>query len=167
MTDLFTKIILGIGVPSIVGGLIFVGWKLKTLDALEKDMDQEVKPTLKKLDKRVLTLWIDRFGVEASKSPKQLTDKGRKILEESGMKKIVDSLLPKLYEKVKALNPKNELQVYQSCTDVLSELQKNPDILNQLETGAYQSGVDDIELLFVVGGLYLRDLLLPKFDFRK
>ena len=54
------------------------------------------------------------------------------------------------------------------CVDLGSHVYMkkiNPEILPQLQKGAFDTGVDVDSVLFV-GSLYLRDLALPKFNCR-
>ncbi len=163
------NIICAIGVPAIVVCLIYIGRKLQKLDDVDdklKNVDSKVididKLTLLTKEK-VDTLWNERFAI--SNSPMQLNERGEMILDKSGIKEIIDKHLDELFIKVKEKNPENAYQVQERSNKVVYKLENKQGILPILENGAYKTGVD-IDTVLAVGGLYLRDLILPKFNFK-
>lgn len=158
----------------IVAILIVVGGAWGTLRTLVKgvkdDLDKEIKPDLKnirerfgKVEDRVETLWQDKFA--PAHSPRQLNELGKKILNESGIKKIIedkkDSLLVEIIDK----KPTNAYDAEQAILSVVAELPKYfPNILDQLKQGAFNVG-QNLDTVLLVGGLHLRDLVFNELGF--
>lgn len=62
-------------------------------------------------------------------------------------------------------NPQNAYEVQECARKVMLNLKSNTNILSKLQNGAFNTGVDVDSVLFT-GSLYLRDLALPKFNFK-
>ena len=99
--DIILKIIMAIGIPTIIGCAILIGRKLQCIDALEKQAEKIEKKTDKLTETvnymkgKIETNW--RESLAPSSSPMQLNDKGTKILENSGIKKIIDERKEEFY----------------------------------------------------------------------
>jgi hypothetical protein len=112
---------------------------------------------------KVDVLWADKYA--PAHSPRQLNDRGKNILKESGIKEIVDAKKNRLLEIVKTRNPKNPYDAEMFITQVMSELPTHcPEVVEQLKGGAFKTGVDINTVLFV-GSVYLRDLIFPNLGF--
>lgn len=136
-----------------------IGYFIKRiLDRTEKIGDDvaEIKP-------KVSVLWELQFA--ESHSPLTLNEKGKDILSKSGIKEFVNKVLVQLVDSIKEKNPKNAYQIQEFAKEVMSNVKINPEILPRLQKGAFDTGVDVDTVLFV-GSLYLRDLALPKFNFK-
>ena len=104
-------------------------------------------------------------GYGASGDSRQLNDLGNKILNESGIKEIVEGKKADLLTKVKALNPTNAYDAEQAALDVVREIPKHyPEIVEALKTGAFKVG-QGTETVLLVGGFHLRDLIFPDLGF--
>lgn len=135
----------------------------KDIEYIKKDVDAEIKPTLKEISEKVIVLWADRLAV--SHSPIRLNQKGQEILEQSGIKQIIDERIDSLLKELEDKKPLNAYQVQEFAKDVISAVKNDPVVLLKLEQGAFRAGVDTDSLLFV-GAIYFRDLALPKFNCR-
>jgi len=165
-------IIAAIGIPTILaifGALIYIGRKLEVLDSLKKEMEKvtaQIGIIFERfviVEERVSTLWKDE--VAPAHSPRQLNDLGNKILNESGIKEIVEGKKADLLTKVKALNPTNAYDAEQAALDVVREIPKHyPEIVEALKTGAFKVG-QGTETVLLVGGFHLRDLIFPDLGF--
>jgi len=136
-----------------------IGYFIKRiLDKTDKIGDDvaDIKPKVK-------ILWELQFA--GGKSPLTLNEKGKDILNKSGVKELVDRRLIQLIESIREKNPKNAYQVQEFAKEVMFNIKSNPEILPNLQKGAFDTGVDVDSVLFV-GSLYLRDLALPKFNCR-
>ncbi|MGC8624511.1 MAG: hypothetical protein ACP5VQ_04535 [Phycisphaerae bacterium] len=163
------SIITVVGIPAIVAALIYIGRKLEVLDALKLKLDAVEKKVdgiferFIKVEERVNTLWKD--DVAPSHSPRQLNERGLNILNQSGIKQIIEARKQTLLNAVKALNPTNAYDAEQAALDVVSDLPKHcPDVIPQLKDGAFKAG-QGIETVLLVGGFYLRDLIFPELGF--
>lgn len=156
------NIITIIGVPTIVGFLIYIGRKLQILDTVEYKIDS-IYDRFIKVEERVNTLWKDE--VAPAHSPRQLNDIGKKILNESGIKEIIEDRKDELLAKIKILKLSNAYDAEQATLNVVSELPKHcPDILPKLKDGAFKVG-QGIETVLLVGGFHLRDLIFTELGF--
>ena len=166
---LINQLVILFGVPTIFVVLIYIGRKLQILDDVKKSADATQKE-VKGIDRMVNIiktkmdiLWSER--VAPSGSPMQLNERGQKILKESGIKEIVDERFDELLNKIKEKNPSNAYQVQENSKKVVYKLKDDRDLIPKLEMSAYEAGVD-IDTILLVGAIYLRDLALPKFDWK-
>ncbi len=157
------------GIPTIVGVLIHIGRKLQVLDGVQEDIGKVRKTVgtlaerFVKLETRVDERWKD--NIAPSHSPRQLNERGLNILNQSGIKQIVEEKKQTLLDAVKATNPTNAYDAEQAALDVVSELPKHcPDVIPQLKDGAFKAG-QGIETVLLVGGFYLRDLIFPELGY--
>lgn len=151
---------------------IGVAWgTFKTLvRGIKKVLEEEIKPDLKNIrerfavvEDRVQTLWRD--NVASAHSPRKLNDYGRKILNESGIKEIIEEKRAKLFALVKEKEAKNAYDAEQVILSIVDELPKYcPDVIDRLKTGAFRTGAS-IETVLLVGGVYLRDLIFSELGF--
>ncbi len=66
---------------------------------------------------------------------------------------------------MKEKEAKNAYDAEQVILSIVDELPKHcPDVIDRLKTGAFQTGAS-IETVLLVGGIYLRDLILPELGF--
>lgn len=155
-------IITTVGIPTIVVALIYIGRKLQVLDTVEKKVDS-IYDRFIKVEERVNTIWKDEFV--PAKSPRQLNDRGRSILNNSGIKQIIDTKKDALLEIIKAKKPTNAYDAEQVTLSAVNEIPKNyPDLIIQLKDGAFKTG-QSIDILLLVGGFYLRDLIFSELGF--
>lgn len=155
-------IITGIGIPTIVIALIYIGRKLQVLDDLDKTV-KSIYERFIKVEERVDTLWKDE--VAPAHSPRKLNNYGNKILTESGIKEIIEEKREKLLELVKNSGAKNAYDVEREVLSVVEHLPEHcPDVVERLKNGAFKTGAS-VATVLLVGGLYLRDLIFPELGF--
>lgn len=112
---------------------------------------------------RVETLWRDKFA--PSQSPRKLNERGHSILEQSGIKDIVNEKENALLEIIRSKNPTTAYDTENVIFAVVADLPKHcPNIINRLKDGAFKSGAD-IDAVLFVGGIYLRDKIFPALGF--
>ena len=167
----------------IVGVFIAIGRKLELLDIINKNTEKlgdsidKLKESQDKLkdshielserfivvEDRVETIWKDKFA--PSGSPRQLNELGNKILNESGIKQIIEGNKDKLLEIVKSKKPTNAYDAEQLILSVVNELPKHcPEIIDELKQGAFRVG-QSIDTVLFIGGLYLRNLIFSELGF--
>lgn len=134
----------------------------KDSEYIRKELDEDVKPVLRRVNERVTILWSRR--VATGQSPLALNEHGKNILEYSGVKEIIEKHRGRLLEFVRSREPRNAYRVQEYSKEAVFELRDDPEILSQLEEGAYQTG-EDVDTVLLVGALYLRNQILPKFSF--
>lgn len=145
-------------VITIVGGLVFLIFRSGTV--VEKINNVETR--LSKVEIRLDGLWERYFSV--NKSPVQLNDNGLKVLEDSGIKKIVEDRFKIIVDKVKEKNPQNAYQAQEFVKNIVEDFKNDISLKNILENGAFKSGVDVFTILFV-GAIYIRDKVLIQVGF--
>ena len=170
----------GVIVPVVIFGLtvlataIGVFFRLKTV---ERSIDKDIKPELKSLRKKIdssaadlssrvdrmhttlISLKLDQSGTVEGNSPRALTPKGERILNESGIKTVVEGKLGDIISAVKSRKPENEYRIEQYVIEYVRELAKDPNLKEQIEEGAFTSGTTvDVELF--VGAIYIRDQVI-------
>lgn len=124
---------------------------------------QDVRERFVKVEERVETLWKDRYA--PATSPRELNERGNTILESSGIKEIVDSMKSNLLTKVRGQNPDSAYDAERLTLATVANLPKtNPDLLPKLKDGAFRTGVD-IDVVLLVGGIYLRNLIFTDLGF--
>ena len=108
-----------------------IGYFIKRiLDKTDKIGDDvaDIKPKVK-------ILWELQFA--GGKSPLTLNEKGKDILNKSGVKELVDRRLIQLIESIREKNPKNAYQVQEFAKEVMFNIKSNPEILPNLQKGAF------------------------------
>jgi len=138
--------------------LVFkAGGLVKTVDKTET----RVEKIEKKVD-AIIEFLLSK-GLVAISSPRTLTNDGRKLLEESGVKEIVDERFDEVLNGVRTRTPKNAYQAEAAVIEVVRALAADPQALSRLQNGAFKSGVN-VELLLYIGAIYIRDKVLAALD---
>lgn len=115
------------------------------------------------MESKMEILWKNE--VAPSNSPRQLNERGNNILENSGIKNLVNKKKDKLLELVRAKNATNPYDAERAIEEIMNGLPSHcPDIINELKTGAFNTGVDIGSVLFV-GAIYLRNLIFKDLGF--
>jgi hypothetical protein len=115
------------------------------------------------IQKQVDTLWTAKYA--QSNSPMVLNANGIKVLQDSGIDKIIDIKYDFLVDRVKELHPKNAYEVQQSIRQVVDVLIQEPELKNEIEISAFKAGVDAFVISFV-GSLYIRDRIITDLGFK-
>ncbi len=152
-------IVVGIGIPTIIVGAIYIGRKLQILDDLKPLRDKFAI-----VESRVSDLWADRTA--PAHSPRQLNDKGESILTGSGIKEVIEEKKNDLFAKVKETNPSNAYDAEKVILDVVSKIPEYyPELVAKLKDGAFKTG-NDLDTVFLVGGIYFRNLIIGDLGFK-
>lgn len=161
MFDTILKIIVVIGIPTILGAFIYIGRKLQILDGIEP-----IKKLLTKCCNSIIEIQtifkqagidLDHKLTEVSTSPLKPTLYGVKLIKESGLEKILDDNKQFLMDEVKKLLTKDytEYDVQEMSRKALLTLKSNP-ILNPVKEYAFNNGMN-IDTVLNTGGLWLKD----------
>lgn len=150
--------VVGIGIPAIIGAALYLGRKLQILDDLTG-----VRDRFAVVESRVGDMWADRAA--PAHSPRKLNAYGIKILNESGIKEIIDEKKSTLLDIVKKKDIKNAYDAEQAVLLTVEKLPEHcPDIVDKLKNGAFKTGAN-LDTVLLVGGIYLRDLIFPDLGF--
>lgn len=126
MLDIILKVLIGIGIPSLIGASIYIGRKLQILDEIEKDIEQDIKPPLKEVERRVAILWAERLFIKKglnqlgqANSPLVPNEKGWQVLEKSGWNVVYPQLKQKIFAEMDKQPPNNLYDVERAAQKVL------------------------------------------------
>ncbi len=167
--DTILKILMTIGIPAILSCAIIIGRKFQCIDALEKQTEKietktdKLTESINYIKGKIETNWREELA--PASSPMKLNERGEKILKKSGIKEIIDTRLSEFFKTVKDKNPRNAYWVQENAINTIYKLRKESKLLPKLEESAYEAG-SDVDAVLFVGGIYLRDIILPKFEFK-
>lgn len=164
-----------VGVSTIVG--LIVAWRKRLFQQLKPFskmantanifMAEILPAVLDKFEKKdlcpngTLIKWVTIIAKDtfSTASPKTLNDKGVKLLEESGIKKIVNDNKSELEKKLKDQKLKNFLDIEKQSYYVLKSLEKL-EIFIPIKNYIYNNPDISSESILFVGSIYLRDKYL-------
>jgi hypothetical protein len=137
---------------------------------LENTLKDEIAPDLKDMrerfaliEDRVDSLWKDKLA--PARSPRVLNARGRRILKDSGIQKIVEDQRQELERVLRASNPATAYDAErQAISTVMSLPNRSPELVAKIKEGAFRVGAEVDSVLFV-GGVYFRDEVFPKLGF--
>ncbi|MDD5291120.1 MAG: hypothetical protein PHZ04_03315 [Patescibacteria group bacterium] len=160
--DLALKIILGIGIPSIIIGLLCIGRKFQILDDL-KDCWDKANDKLSDIDKRICKIEGKLFGVAIGQSPIKLTPLGQEVLQNSGILEILKAQKESLIKKIKESKPQTAYDVQETTknTFTIEKLGLSEQEANRLKNYAFSKGITLAEVM-LAGSIYFRDIVLEE-----
>jgi len=156
------------GVIGIVVAVLAVGIAWGTLKASVKNIDlsiKEIKPDLKDIRERFFTLEGKLSGTFGASSPVSLLQKGQDVLEKSGLKKYIEDNKALFIKKCcdgGTLTNQYDIQIM--AFDFFDKLDFG-DFEPKLKEASFQYGMG-VETLRRIGGIYFRDILLEKYNFK-
>lgn len=136
---------------------------------LVKDID-EIKPKISKLE-TVLNEMKPKFDIlwkeeiAPAHSPRRLNEKGESILNQSGIKKMIEDKTEWVLNQVKEKRPQNAYQAQEIIIETILMLKNDTTLKDKLENGAFVTGVD-IDTVLFVGAIYIRDKILERLNFK-
>lgn len=165
----FIESVFGIGAVLIGLGVAWGALHTK-VQRIDKDVD-ELKTETKALSRGVAAIktilqrdYQQDYAVV--NSPRQLTEKGKRVLEKSGIKMIIDDHKDVLTEIVEDMKPQNAYDAEAYVLETVAHfIGSNDGILNEIKDKTFALG-EPLDIVYFVGGIYLRDYALPKLGFR-
>jgi len=156
--------VLFIGTVVFFFALLGIIWKGK--EEIQKTIKESIgdfRDRFISMESKMEILWKDEIA--PSNSPRQLNNRGRNILNESGIKEIIDEKKSELLRLVKEKNPDNPYDANVVIEDIMNDLPKHyPEILANLKDGAFNTGSDISSILFA-GSIYLRNEIFSDLGF--
>lgn len=144
-------------------GLGFAWGTLKNDIKNIKESINDFKKSIREHDQDIAT--IKGRLIADSHSPRQLNEFGRKVLNESGIKEIIESKKDSLREEVQQKHPTNPYDAERMIEQVVNEIPRaHPELLESIKTGAFNTGVD-VDLVLLAGSLHLRNLIFKDLGF--
>lgn len=166
----YLSFFIGSGVLIFVARLIFTSGKYcKTIDALEKEnteINRKIDTLILSFNRLISKLegvknlsGLDDIYFKTS-SPKNLTEVGIKMLNESGLKDFIDANKDELIKKVESNKPQTNYDIEQSAINAMLPLAGDTR-LNKIKEYVFQNG-KDLTMMLIASGIYLRDLIISK-----
>ena len=153
-----------IGIPTLIGVFINIGRKLQILETIEGDLKENIRPDLKDVRERFSALEGKMSGFFATASPVSLLPKGVKIIEKSGLKKYIDDHKDDFMKQCCGDKPTNQYDIQTSAFNFFDKLDFG-EFESKLKETSFQYGMS-LEMLRRIGGIYFRDILLQKYNFK-
>ena len=150
----------------IIGSLILIAWYSGgRFSGLETSISW-IKESLIKLEGRIGNL-EGRFDKSFStQSPISLLQRGKDILESSGLKKYIDNNENILWEQCKSHKIlSNPYDIQESAFKFFDEVEFPTDIKEQIKTTAFNFGTS-LDVVKRIGGIYFRDKCLGRLGFK-
>ncbi len=158
-------LIVGLGLPAVVAGLIFVGRKLEMLESVRREMDENVRPDLKDVRERMSSLEGKTSSLFQAHSPIGLTGKGKKFLEESGLQEFINDNKEELMRQCDSHQTMaTPYDVQEMAFAFFDDLALPDDVEVKMKNVAFNHGVSLGELRRT-GGIYFRDICLETLGF--
>lgn len=159
--DQALKIIMGIGIPAIIGGCIYIGRKLQILDTLQ-DAINKVKYNIKVIADCLVKAPV-QFDHEKLQtySPIQLTDVGKKYLDDIGFVKIFEDNKKDFFDFIDAEKPTTKYDIEISATKSFLVLFERS-YFRPIKEFLYTHPQDHLQAMSKIGGVYIRDSYLEK-----
>ena len=117
------------------------------------------------VEKGTLVEWTEIMSKKfaPAHSPTRINEDGEKLIDETGIKKIIDEKLDIFIKELESQNLKSPYDVEQNCFYLLKS-KKNTDVMIPIRNYVYchPNGFAE-EIIFFVGGVYLRDKYFEKY----
>lgn len=141
--------------------------KIDIFDSSIKELKNEMKDVNTRVSKIEGGLERDRAygGIVKAKSPLSLTDKGRRVLQESGAQNYLDKNKSILIKEIEACKPKSSYDVQEFSKQVLDS-HKNEDDFIEIKEYVYKNGLV-LDHVIMGMAIYLRDYALEIINFIK
>jgi hypothetical protein len=168
--DLLAAIISG-GIVSFLVASVKLGKYTQMVDDLKDDVSsikkelRELENKLTKCETQIEERTSPMSGLTKRKSPVSLTDKGEQLLKASGADKFILENQSELIEDIRKNNPTTAYDVQEYSKEVVKSLKDSPKIVD-LKNFAFKEGIE-LEAIFIVMGVYLRDIALPILGYTK
>ena len=163
--QVINALVVAIGIPTIVKVLMDMGARLKTLDILEKDIRDTIKPDLKDVRERFFALEGKTSALFQGGSPVQLMTKGERALEESGLKKYIDDNKDFLILECDAKKETTAYEVQEHIFKLFDKLTFSEEFDKKLKEYAFEHAITT-SILRRIGAIYFRDICLEKFKMK-
>jgi hypothetical protein len=150
------------GIVSFLVASMWLGAYKNKVDNNCEDID-EIRDEIREIRDKVIaseTLLKEREPLTKRRSPVDLTDRGTRILRDSGGRKFVDDNYPELKQAVERHNPATSYDIQEWSRKVIDEL-KQDSRLNPLKEYLFKEGLE-ISAAVEVLGIYLRNKILAE-----
>lgn len=151
----------GIGIPSTIGGLIYIGRKLQILDDLKiefAEMKNDIKYIALFLSKKFNDFSIQNIN---SFSPAVLNENGWNTIKKLNFEGIFAENKRKFFDEITKTEPKLKYDVEKSAIMSIYILSEN-DFMKPLKIYMYNNPFEKMTDLASIMGIYIRDKYLAE-----
>lgn len=118
------------------------------------------------IDRRVFRIETEfGLGPLGSHSPVRLTEAGKKILAESGIKEAADANKGTLLNSIKNRHPETAYDVQKITRDIFQNIAWSSDVVKKIKEYSFESGQWGLYDILDVGAVYFRDIALREFGY--
>lgn len=157
--EIINKIFIVVGVPAAMGGMIYIGRKLQSLDDLKRTM-AKVKHNLKVIADSLVKSNISFDPRDLRNySPVTLTEEGLKRIQDVGFDSIVEQHQHEFFSFIKSEEAKTKYDLEIAAIKSISGL-FNKDYFNSIKSYLYNNPQVDEKALKTTLGIYVRDRYL-------
>ncbi len=137
----------------------------KGINRLDVGLMDVVRET-KSIDRRVLRI-EGQFGLGPlfSDSPIKLTEVGKQILRDSGIKEAADNNASQLLETIRAENLDTAWDIQESMRKIFQTFDFGADLVRRIKDYSFHSGKWGLYDILDVGAIYFRDIALKEFGY--
>lgn len=145
------------GIPSIIICLIFIGGKLHLLSQLNSTMEK-VKCNIKVIADALIVGKFEGFdhGLLQAYSPIKITERGDKLLNEIGFKKVFEEHSQDFVKCIDNENPKTDYDIEKSAIKSVFYLFDKP-YFNSMKDYLYQHPDNPKDGIIMLAGIHVRD----------
>jgi hypothetical protein len=159
---LIKNIFIYVGIPTIIGALIYIGRKLQILDDL-KDSSLKIKHNVKVICDALIkseSVDFDHENLQAY-SPLRLTEKGEELVKKIGFEDIFKEHQTDFFDFIKSESPKGDYDIELASIKSIFYLFDKP-YFAPVKEYLFTNPKSDQKKLFTVLGVYVRDKYLKK-----
>ena len=154
----------------IMGALLGISWyaggRFSKIETSLSAISTRIKDMKDAIDQRIDDLKTDvsntRVGAFESNSPISLTEKGKKILIDSGIGDYIDDNKDALLVLCDPKKETNPYEVQEHVFAMFGDYEFGEDVEDKLKRYAYNAGVS-MDIIRRVGAIYFRDICLTEF----
>lgn len=163
-----TELVINIGILETLAIIIAGAGTLIGLAWYGASRLTRVETLVETMDRRITTIEGNASGAISTQSPIELTEKGKELLSQSGLRRYVDESVDEL---VRLATPQEETletayDVQDAAFTFFEDVTFDKSFENKLKEYAYQNGIS-LQLLRRIAGIYLRDRMLERLSRRE
>lgn len=141
--------------------------KEETLFAIQKSIDDEIRPDLKDVRERFFVLEGKTANMFQTASPVELLAKGKEFLEKTGLEAYIDAHFDQFFAYCSEnLKMKTAYDIQNSIFDYFETVELEKEFEKTLKEFAYQEGIS-LDVARRIGAIYLRNRTLERLKMHK
>ena len=151
-----------IGIPTIIGCLIYIGKKIQILNELHSSI-QKIKHNIKVISDSLIRSQYIEFDhtILEPYSPLRLTDKGKTYLDELGLIQIIKDNKKDFFEYIQSETPTTKLDVELAAMKAVRFLFDKP-YFDSIKVHLYNHPEENFSNMTSAAGIFLRDTFLEE-----